>query len=98
MNLTDAEYNFFGRRQVLDLLSKRIRGLKDGYRQNLAVLGRRHVGKTSLIRRFVSDFEDKDVVVLYLDLESHDFGYFAQQFSKGILYHYLKNQNHLGSG
>jgi hypothetical protein len=28
-----------------------------------------------------------------LDLESRDFSYFAQQFSKGLLYHFLKNQN-----
>jgi len=93
MTLTDSDYNFFGRRQILDVLSKRVLGLKDGYRQNLALLGSRYVGKTSLVQRFLMDFEDRDVVVLYLDLESHDFNYFTQKFSKGILYFFLKNQN-----
>lgn len=93
MTLTDSDYNFFGRRQILDVLNKRVRGLRDGYRQNLALLGSRYVGKTALIRRFISDFDDKDVPILYLDLESRDFNYFALQFSKGILYHFLKNQN-----
>ncbi|MEI7998418.1 MAG: AAA family ATPase [Candidatus Omnitrophota bacterium] len=92
MTLTDSDYNFFGRRQVLDILNKRVLGLKDGYRQNLALLGSRYVGKTALVQRFLMDFEEKDVVVLYLDLEFRDFSYFAQQFSKGILYYYLKNQ------
>src|SRR5438270_11853435 len=93
MTLTDSDYNFFGRRQCLDVLNKRVRGLKDGYRQNLALLGSRHVGKTALIKRFISDFDDKDVIILYLDLESRDFNYFVQQFSKGLLYHFLKNQS-----
>ncbi|MBF0490843.1 MAG: AAA family ATPase [Candidatus Omnitrophica bacterium] len=93
MSLTDSDYNFYGRREILDLLNKRVRGLRDGYRQNLALLGSRHVGKTALLKRFISNFEDKDVIVLYLDLESRDFSYFVQQFSKTILYHFLKSQN-----
>ncbi len=93
MTLTDPDYNFFGRQRILDVLNKRVLGLKDGYRQNLALLGGRYVGKTALVQRFLMDFEDRDVIVLYLDLESRDFNYFAQQFSKGILYYFLKNQN-----
>ncbi len=93
MTLTDSDYNFFGRRQILDVLNKRVRGLKDGYRQNLAFLGSRHVGKTALIKRFAFEFDDKEVIVLYLDLEARDFSYFVQQFCKGLLYHFLKNQN-----
>lgn len=93
MRLTDPDYNFYGRRQILDVLGKRVRGLKDGYRQNLALLGSRHVGKTALLRRFAVEFEDKDVVMLYLDLESRDFNFFVRQFTKGLLYHFLKGQN-----
>jgi len=93
MRLTDSDSNFYGRRQVLDVLNKRVRGLKEGYRQNLALLGSRHVGKTALIKRFVCEFDDKDVIMLYLDLESRDFSFFVNQFSKGLLYHFLKNQN-----
>ena len=93
MTLTDSDYNFFGRRQILDILGKRVLGLKDGYRQNLALLGSRYVGKTALVERFTADFEDRDVVILYLNLESRDFGHFTQQFSKGLLYHFLKKQN-----
>ena len=92
MNLNDSDYNFYGRRDILDLLTKRVLGLKDGYRQNLALLGSRYVGKTALVERFVVNFEDRDMLVLYLNLESHDFGHFVLQFSKGILYHFLKNK------
>jgi hypothetical protein len=93
MTLTDSEYNFYGRRACLEVLNKRVRGLKDGYRQNLALLGSRYVGKTALVKRFISEFDDKDVLVLYLDLEARDFNYFVLQFSKGLLYHFLKNQS-----
>ena len=93
MTLTDSDYNFFGRREILDILNKRVLGLKDGYRQNLALLGSRYVGKTALLGRFMLDFEDRDVIILYLDLESRDFGYFTRQFCKGLLYHFLKSQN-----
>ncbi len=92
MNLNDPTYSFFGRREISELLTKRVLGLKDGYRQNLALLGSRYVGKTSIVERFIMNFEDKDVLVLYLNLETHDFKHFVLQFSKGILYHFLKNQ------
>ena len=45
MNDLDIETKFFGRRDILDLLKKRVIDLKAGCRQNVALLGNRHVGK-----------------------------------------------------
>jgi len=93
MNLIDFDHNFYGRRSVLEVLKKRVMGLKDGYRQNVALLGGRYIGKTVLLHRLMSQMEDQDVFFLYLDLENRDFEYFAIQFTKSLLYNYLKQGN-----
>ncbi len=45
---------FFGRAESLNFLSKRANGLKDGYRQNIAIIGDELVGKTSIIFNFLN--------------------------------------------
>jgi len=93
MNLIDFDHNFYGRRSVLDVLKKRVMGLKEGYRQNVALLGNRYIGKTALLHRLISQMEEQDVFFIYLDLESRDFDYFSTQFTKSLLYNYLKKEN-----
>jgi len=93
MNLIDFDHNFYGRRSVLEILKKRVLGLKEGYRQNVALLGARHIGKTSLLQRMMMDLEEPDVFFIYLDLENRDFNYFAGQFTKSLLYNFLKKEN-----
>jgi len=93
MNLIDFDHNFYGRRSVLEVLKKRVMGLKEGYRQNVALLGDRYIGKTALLQRLMSQMEEQDVFFIYLDLENRDFDYFAAQFTKSLLYNYLKKEN-----
>ncbi len=93
MNLIDFDHNFFGRRQILDILKKRLLGLKEGYRQNVALVGSRYIGKTSILRKVMGDHDDKDIILLYLDLENRDFNYFITQFTKTLLYQFLKSEN-----
>jgi len=80
--------NFFGRKAILDLLKKRFLGLKEGYRQNIALIGDRFVGKTALLHKFISDLEDEDVVRVYIDLDNIDFHQFFYRFTGGLLYNY----------
>src|SRR5580698_4753080 len=93
MNLIDFDHNFFGRRSVLEILKKRVMGLKEGYRQNVALLGDRYIGKTALLHRLMAQMDEQDVYFIYLDLENRDFEYFAIQFTKSLLYNYLKKEN-----
>jgi len=93
MNLIDFDHNFYGRRSVLEVLKKRVMGLKEGYRQNVALLGSRYIGKTALLQKLMSQMEEPDVYFIYLDLENRDFEYFAIQFTKTLLYNYLKKEN-----
>ena len=90
MNTLDLEQNFFDRRSIMDLLKRRVIDLKEGYRQNLAFLGPKHIGKTSILRRFASDLEDEMIIEIYLDLENRDFHYFVSKFIGGILYNFAR--------
>lgn len=88
----DVENNFFGRVETLKLLKKRVLDLKEGYRQNVALLGNRYVGKSAIIQKFVSDFDDPDCLVVYLDLENKDFTYFFHKFAGSLLYQFAKQK------
>lgn len=93
MNIIDYDQTFYGRQNILDILHKRLAGLKEGYRQNVALLGSRTIGKTAILQKLIADHDDPDIIILYLDLESRDFPYFTHQFVKSLLYHFLKSQN-----
>ena len=83
----------FGREAVLALLKKRVLDLKDGYRQNVALLGHPYVGKSALLHHFVSYLKDEQVMIVYLDLEHPDFDHFARKLSFNILSQYARHHN-----
>ena len=84
---------FFGRVKSLELLSKRVGALKDGYRQNLAILGPKLIGKSSLVLHFFSNFSYPKVIALYVDLRPNSFNHFVRKFLGTLLYRYLKSRN-----
>src|SRR3989338_1432667 len=90
MNPTDLEQNFFARDDIRELLKRRVIDLKEGYRQNVAILGNKYVGKSALIKSFIMDLDDSRIVPIYLDLESKDFSYFVRKFIGSLLYQYAK--------
>lgn len=90
MNSIDFDNNFFGRKSVLEVLKKRVLGLKEGYRQNLALIGSPYVGKTTILRKFIKDIDDDQLVCVYLDLENKDFYYFSHQYIRSLLIHYIR--------
>ncbi|MFH0771568.1 MAG: hypothetical protein V1933_03000 [Candidatus Omnitrophota bacterium] len=60
--------NFFGRRDILELLKKRVDDLCYGYRQNIAIIGPPYYGKTSIIYRLVDDVSLRRQVAVYVDV------------------------------
>jgi len=93
MNQAGCEQNFFGRKDILALLKKRVIDLKEGYRQNIALIGHRYVGKTAVLQEFLYNLDDDKVTPIYFDLDNKDIFYFFHKFSASLLYHYLKNKN-----
>ncbi len=78
------------RKIVLDLMRRRVADLKEGYRQNLALLGSPNVGKSTVLQRFLLDLDDSVIVPVYLNLENRDVHYFASKLLRSILYHFCK--------
>jgi len=83
--------NFFDRKQYLDILEKRIGGLRYGYRQNLAIIGDELVGKTSIIFKFLNKFYDNHIIILYLEIKPESLNSFAKRFIGVLLYNFLIN-------
>jgi AAA+ ATPase superfamily predicted ATPase len=81
--------NFFGRTLYLDILEKRVLGLKEGYRQNIAITGDELVGKTALIHKFLNKFCDNQVILLYLEVRQESLNSFVRRFIGVLLYNFL---------
>ncbi|UCB57389.1 MAG: hypothetical protein JSV30_02060 [Candidatus Omnitrophota bacterium] len=84
---------FFGRNVPLTLFSKRVNGLKDGYRQNIAIIGPELIGKSSFVLHFFSQFKHPQIIPIYIDLRRNSFSHFIYKFLGTLLYQYLKNIN-----
>ena len=91
MQIADME-RFFDRKSVLEPLKKRILDLKEGYRQNVALLGRRHIGKTVLLQKMMLDLDDEQLVPVYLDLENQDLHDMAEKISGRLLFHHVRRR------
>lgn len=81
----------FSRQLSLDILNKRVRDLKFGYRQNIAIIGDELVGKTSLIFRFLSSFCDNHIVPVYLEVRPETIELFSRRFIGILLYNFMFN-------
>lgn len=84
---------FFGRTQYLDIIDKRVKGLHDGYRQNICLIGDELVGKSALTLRFISKFCDNRFVTVYLDIRHESLPVFGRRFIGSMLYSFLQNRN-----
>src|SRR3989338_326196 len=83
------EARFFDRKLYLDILEKRIGALKDGYRQNIAVVGDESVGKTSIIFKFLNKFYDTRTIIVYLEIRPESQDCFVKRFIGVLLYNFL---------
>lgn len=82
--------HFCGRKEILGSIRKRVGDLKEGYRQNLVFIGSHHVGKSSILLKFLHDFDDSSVIPVYLNLENRDLDYFVSKATRGFLYQYAR--------
>ena len=80
---------FFDRKAYLDILHKRAIALKDGYRQNIALIGDELVGKTSLIHAFLDSFLDTRFVTVYVEARPETVQALCRRFAGILLYNFL---------
>jgi len=86
-------HSLLDRKAIFDLLKKRFLGFKDGYRQNIALLGRRYIGKTTIVQHFLAELDDCDVIEVYVDLTAKDFPYLFSKYIGGLLYNFSVKEN-----
>ena len=79
----------FDRQFYLEILNKRVAGMLEGYRQNIAIIGDEFVGKTSIIHKFLNGFYDNRVITLYLEIRHESLNSFARRFIGVLLYNFL---------
>ena len=89
--------NFFGRQSIIDLILKRANALKSGYRQNIAIIGHQHLGKTSVLRHFLHVFHDPDVLCIYVEIKIQALDYFVEQFIRSLLYQWLSQSRSISA-
>lgn len=81
----------FARDNYLEILQKRVDGLLEGYRQNIAIIGDELSGKTSIIFQFLNRYHNNRVVPLYLEARTETLISFVRRFSGVLLYNFLIN-------
>src|SRR3989338_5920441 len=89
--------DFFGRQAILDIVLKRANSLKSGYRQNVAIIGHQHLGKTSILRHFLHIFQDPEVLCIYVEIKIQALDYFVEQFIRSLLYQWLVQKEKISS-
>jgi len=82
---------FFDRKNYIQILEKRVSSLKEGYRQNIAIIGDENVGKTSIISKFLANFYDPRIITVYLEARPEALDEFARRFIGALLYNFLLN-------
>jgi len=82
---------FFGRENCLDIIKKRVEGLRHGFKQNIAIIADESMGKTALILNFLKNFYDTRTIPVYLEIKQEPLDYFIRRFIGTLLYNFLKN-------
>jgi hypothetical protein len=85
------------RQDILDILAKRARDFKDGYRQNIAILGDELIGKTTLLKNFLRDLNDESLLAIYVEVVPYEFTLFCKRFLNSLLYNYLEKHQLVSS-
>ncbi len=81
---------FFGRKDILSVVEKRVNALKDGYRQNIALTGQSLSGKSSIIHHLLYNLKDEKIIAVYIELIEEGFDKFSHKFIGSLLYNFLK--------
>lgn len=80
----------FSRKEIADILRKRVLSFKDGYRQNVAILGDELIGKTTLLKDFLDSLGDEKIAPVYVEIVAYEFPLFIKRVCNSLLYHFLK--------
>jgi len=81
---------FLERKETLSLLHKRYSSFKQGYRQNMALVGSPGVGKSSALCQFLSEIKDETTIPIFFDIPQGSIELFIKRFMGSVLMSVLK--------
>ncbi|MBU1862055.1 MAG: hypothetical protein KKH94_00095 [Candidatus Omnitrophica bacterium] len=84
---------YIDRVDITSTLHKRIDAFKRGYRQNVGLVGRRYMGKSSILKNLLIHYSCPEIIPVYIALQPEPFDYFAKKLMGTILQAYLKSSN-----
>lgn len=85
------------RKDVLELLQKRLLDFQEGYRQNVALLGEELIGKTTILKKFLDGFQAPSTIPVYVEILPQEFPLFVKRCLNSLLFNYLKSRQLLSS-
>ena len=84
--------DFFDREETLSLLERRTISFKQGDKRNLAIIGLRKMGKTSILLEFKRRLTDADILPVFVYIKPEDVITFAHRFIGALLYEFIKRK------
>jgi AAA+ ATPase superfamily predicted ATPase len=78
--------DFFNRSQEINLILRRVQDLKIGRKRNLAVIGLRKTGKTSLVKEVLGKIKDESVIPVYVYIYETSAKSIASNLLESILF------------
>ncbi len=88
-----CEREFHSREQTLDLLRKRLEGFSKGNKQNVALIGQRYIGKSTLLLKFFNEMKQYGrVVPVFLEMRKEPFQILEKRFIESVLYYIRESE------
>ena len=84
--------DFFDREETLSLLERRTVSFKQGDKRNLAIIGLRKMGKTSILLEFKRRITDAEILPVFIYIKPEDVITFAHRFIGTLLYEFIKRK------
>ena len=85
------------RKDILDLLQKRLLDFQEGYRQNVAILGEELIGKTTILKKFLDGCQAPQIIPVYVEILPQEFPLFVKRCLNSLLFNDLKSRQLLSS-
>jgi len=83
--------DFFDRENISSSLIKRVAAFRDGYHQNVGLVGKKFIGKSSLLQNFILTTHYSDIIPIYLEIQNESFSYFTRRFMGMMLVGYFQS-------
>lgn len=83
--------DFYDREIISSILIKRVEAFREGYHQNIGLVGKRYIGKSSILQNFVLSSYFSDIIPIYIEVRGESFADFAKRFMGMVLVGYFQS-------